>query len=421
MAIKTKNKILIGIGSLVIVVALISGYFGPTENNQNNLQSTKFLLYTPWPKLANEHQIKFIAEHYAVTEPQQHNPDVNKIKKYNPDIHVVMYQNLKASTPTRVDWGTVNQHEDWFMHSTDSLNKDDRIQFKFSSDLWLMNITNPEYVNHWINLATEKLSKNNYDGIFCDDANQILQPGYFADPLPPDYSDEVMSQAVYDMLKKIKEALPDKIVIFNGLFKINQGQYTGVRNLEVTDGGTKEGFVIKTNGDLISEEEWKSLMDLILANSNEGKSNLLLDKSMAEGGISTESRLFCFTSFLLVKDSTTIYGLIDKQYIPSNLDAGKIQYYPEYDVDLGEPLETKTSIAGYLKNGVYERNFENGKILVNPSNSTKIVSLGQTYRLVKPIEGGAVTSEGTTDGKLEYEDVNQVTINSQTGIILLKE
>jgi len=62
---------------------------------------------------------------------------------------------------------------------------------------------------------------------------------------------------------------------------------------------------------------------------------------------------------------------------------------PIMNAPIGTPTETYTTTDQYLQNGVYQRSFTNGRVLVNPTGSTITVNLGAT---LTTIDGTSVTS-----------------------------
>ncbi len=95
-----------------------------------------------------------------------------------------------------------------------------------------------------------------------------------------------------------------------------------------------------------------------------------------------------------------------------------IYYYPEYELDLGVPL------GRYRVNdeGIYERKFEKGMVLVNPSDTESYTySLDRKYNKLIPVGGGVLQEDGTCDGYLTYEPVNDVLILPPvSGVVLLE-
>ncbi len=72
-----------------------------------------------------------------------------------------------------------------------------------------------------------------------------------------------------------------------------------------------------------------------------------------------------------------------------------IYYYPEYEIDLGVPLD-RYRVNG---KGIYERQFEKGMVLVNPSDTESYTyRLDRKYNKVIPVGGGVLQEDGTCDG-----------------------
>ena len=73
----------------------------------------------------------------------------------------------------------------------------------------------------------------------------------------------------------------------------------------------------------------------------------------------------------------------DQTYL--NIDyGGGVQYYPEYQLNLGTATTPLPSnVSSYLWNGVYRRDFQNGFVLVNPGSTTYTLNLGGTYQQVQ--------------------------------------
>lgn len=80
--------------------------------------------------------------------------------------------------------------------------------------------------------------------------------------------------------------------------------------------------------------------------------------------------------------------------------------YDEQDVALGSPKGDAES-----EDSVWTRDYENGKVVVNPTNVPQIVRLGGEY---EKIHGTQDTT--TNDGSI----VSRVTLNAQDGIVLLR-
>ncbi|MFH1597559.1 MAG: putative glycoside hydrolase [Patescibacteria group bacterium] len=106
----------------------------------------------------------------------------------------------------------------------------------------------------------------------------------------------------------------------------------------------------------------------------------------------------------------------------------KLYWFDEYSVDLATGIPTTPTAEndfvgkGYLgqpsgdysilANGVYRRNFANGVVLVNPTESEQDVELGETLRRIQGVQDTNVNIGG---------EVSIVTIASEDGIVLLSQ
>lgn len=62
---------------------------------------------------------------------------------------------------------------------------------------------------------------------------------------------------------------------------------------------------------------------------------------------------------------------------------------PLYNMPIGTPTQTASTVVGYNRGGWYQRDYTNGTVLVNPSGSSVTVALGGTYR---DVNGQTMTS-----------------------------
>ena len=92
---------------------------------------------------------------------------------------------------------------------------------------------------------------------------------------------------------------------------------------------------------------------------------------------------FFLGTYLLLKGDQTYLNI---EY------GGGVQYYPEYQLNLGTATTPPPSdVSSYLWNGVYRRDFQNGFVLVNPGSTTYTLNLGGNYQQVQGHGGGTMT------------------------------
>ena len=109
-----------------------------------------------------------------------------------------------------------------------------------------------------------------------------------------------------------------------------------------------------------------------------------------------------------------------------NLAGSGVYCFPEYDLDFGAPKSAlPADVSAYLANGVYERDFAKGVVLVNPSAASVTVTLPSAMRMAQP-SGGGLTGDaqldaagGYTGGSVAFTSVTSVTLASRTAALLL--
>ena len=147
-----------------------------------------------------------------------------------------------------------------------------------------------------------------------------------------------------------------------------------------------------------------------------GRNQALLLQTTATG---SQERMFALGSYLLVKGSRT--------YLNIELDLAP-EWWPEYDIAIGAPTESAGDDIANLYdagNQVYRRDFDNGFVLVNPTNPwdgtgrTATVALGGTYYLAETSGGGEVPADGARPGSVSYSPVTSVTLPPYSAAVLL--
>ena len=87
------------------------------------------------------------------------------------------------------------------------------------------------------------------------------------------------------------------------------------------------------------------------------------------------------------------------------------------------PLQS--NVSGYLWNGVYRRDFQNGFVLVNPGSTTYTLNLGGTFQEVQGTGGGTMTDAqldangNYIGGSLSYQNVSSITLTGGSAAIFL--
>ncbi len=414
---------------LVIGVILISGCLGQRQSSTllsapksiNSEASHKNINYinigTRISKEITDAQIDFVNAHYNYVLTSLLSNEVrNKIQ--GPQL--LLYRSIQGTWTNfnQFDWNHINENENMFCHnsSTKNPNPNNRILTIWNS--WLMDGDDlvdkncSDALNHWINYyavtASKQVYEFNYDGLFIDSASHNLWPSAVYNLMPDNYSGDKWRDGRYNALKFIKSYFPDKTVIFNGLHAGNGAE----RSLVLTDGGMWETFAFQPSSSKYwGEEKWKEVIELTERNSNEKLISIVSKKKHLTDDV--QSRMFILASYLLVSNPNVSLTMVDLDYG----DGGELLYYPEYEINLGNALGAYT----IGNNSIYERRFEKGIVLVNPSNvKSHTIILEKEYNAVIPEGGGLIQKDGTCKGSITYEIVNdKIILLPKTGVILI--
>jgi hypothetical protein len=315
---------------------------------------------------------------------------------------LLLYRSIRGvwDDTLQFDWNYINLHENMFCHSDSSI-QDVTTRIKTIYRSYLMNgadlvsRSDPDALTHWINYyavtASHQVDSCDYDGLFMDSAGHKLNSDELEDPMPWDYSDTAWRNARYAALRFVKSYLPDKIVVFNGLHSDNGAD----SSLHFTDGGMWEDFAYNCdNGNYKGVGNWWNAIKCMQNNRDIARLILTVKKP----GLISDStaRIFSVASYLLISNENTVLTLSDYTY------SSYIQYYPEFEISLGDPVGDFYTTPDTL----FLREFEYGMVLVNPfSNTTKSYMLSHAFNKISSEGGGIIDEDGVYQGHLLFDSV----------------
>jgi hypothetical protein len=339
-------------------------------------------------------QIEFIASHFDIVNIQvDTNKDaLSELKQLNPGITILIY--IDAVGKAYIDPDKL--YESDYVHDSDG-NRITRKGYGFQ----VRNPGSQHWRELWADKALQLISEYGVDGIFADDVWKGLWEGNFVgDPSIPQSTKDNWYSDMKGFLSYVKEQLGHYLLIPN---TTDDREF-----VDVCDGKWEEEFVHPrwaSYGSWWSETKWKRKIDGVRTVCQKEKielvsggcSQLERDSSWTQSHQTEVEELlgFCFSSYLLGASghkSTFNFGTF------WNRD-GSRSYYAVFDEakQLGAPLDD------YYKFGsVYARDFENGKVLVNPTTSSYTVSFDQNYKT------------------LDDQVVSSMTLDSHTGSILFR-
>ncbi|HYA60975.1 MAG TPA: putative glycoside hydrolase [Candidatus Acidoferrum sp.] len=208
-------------------------------------------------------------------------------------------------------------HPEWWLQDTSGQPRTD-----YQGTEQVMDLTKPGWRNQCVNICDSALRKG-FDGLILD--NGISSPAVYGWAGP---SESQWQSSTIDLYKKVKAIAGERLVIYNGAYFIPG-------YVDAVDGWMDEGFPFYKG--------WGNSISFALDASHKGKLSLFY----AQG---TEAqRYFCYCSALL----TDGYFY----YAPTG---GK--WSDDYGINLGKALN-----QAHQTDGVWQRDYENGKVIVDPS------------------------------------------------------
>ena len=288
---------------------------------------------------ANLAKYDVVALHY--TDTAQH---VQAIKAINPNTVVLAYFNPlfggSEGTP----------HSEWYLKDASGSTHSSGYNEP------LMDLTNSGWRAMCVQISQNALQKG-FDGLVLDNgltSPNVLWPGSWSG------SDSQWQSSTIALYKSIKQAAGGKIVIYNGAYFIPG-------YVDALDGWMDEGFPFYKG--------WDNSIGFALDASSKGKLTLFY----AQG--SASDRYFCYCSALL----TDGYFF----YAPTGT-----KWFDDYGTQLGTALNKAEKQA----DGTWQRDYQYGTVVVNPSSKTAHIDL-KSGQNVQPASTPTPTPTATAPAK----------------------
>ena len=328
----------------------------------------------------DERDIPFIASRFDLIDTKLRKASqVEKIKRLRPSLKAIYYLDALAHQNGATS--------DWYV-------RDAKTGSRLVNADWgwyLMDIGRESYRTSLANSVKNNLIKNPiFDGVFLDDVwGSSAVGGFYREGtkergLVPESVSKYWRDNMKLLLIKVKLAIGKKLLIVN----------TGALNndyLALCDGQMYEAFC-HANWQSYGEyyPGWQKKLEDMVAISKAGKT-YLAQAGIKKGAMNVETlktARYCFAMFLLGANGNS-YFYFSKNY-------RGVTYFPEWDADLGRPLEDYHARIG---TPFYEREFSKGLVLINPSPEAVGVDLGARYRNPEGMIADAITL-GTHEGEV---------------------
>lgn len=324
------------------------------------------------------------AANTAIGDPQR----IQKLKAANPNIKVLLY------VFPQISWGWEDGfREDWAVHGVDGR----RVKNPGDpNNQLLMNVNNPAYRQFIIRRIVTTVNRYGFDGAFNDGIWPTVNLGQGQvgwSPTPPrDVIDNWHAWSL-QLLRELKQALGSRLLITNSTPVADDGDPKNRDDdfLAVVDGTMIEGYLHAPWDPPATDNRdwWAWQQSMVKRNSDAGKYFIGISGTNDPFTQAQARRwqLFTFGSYLLRADGKRTY--YQWQWWG---------YFPELDAPIGTPLGDARSSGG-----VWQRDFTNGKVVVNVSEISRTVDLPGPFR--------------SSDGRVR---VSRVTLGPSTAAILWK-
>jgi hypothetical protein len=436
----------------------------------------QLVYYDPGP------EVTFAATHLCGTQKQQSNQNA-LYTSINPNWYLLHYQLgteisiyeyiindtwAQDYDPTMpgfivnppVGLGGTTSHEDWFEHSNGSLDPSTTgNRLVDPNGQFLADITSPGWRQYEATSLVQNMLATGAQAAFADTFTGPLI-GFFtgqgdarydysgAIPGPADPSVWPNGQTWLDLAPEYMSYIQGQLTAVgealygpgNGFAYVpNAAQMdTGWADLDYSaaKGVFAEGF--SDYFGLITDANWTMAMDRALRiTSSSVPANadrlFIMQPYLAQSDPTSTAglleRSFVFGTYLLIKGDHTYVNMVGGEANDTRLN-----WYPEYLVNLGaaqDPNGMPQTVDGYLdpNSQLYVRQFQNGMVLLNNSNSTLQYTPAQAMQQVVVSGYGGGIRDGDIDadsnsfvsGSLSSQIVNTVTVAPYSSVILINQ
>ncbi len=423
---------------------VVPSYFPPTTSGIHVIEDQL-------PGGLSSAMIRFVATHTDGTQKELLSL-TNQLRAINPDFTVLHYQLGTGNSAYQyiinnqwsADWSYVNQQESWFAHQSYSGEPQSAADLASgrvlgnNNDWYQADIANPAWQQYTLNQVFQNMAATGSNAWFADSFTYGIGGAGYNSPVPTRYQGTNAANPAdwpggvtwTTQLGNWAKAVETAFAQYNAAHGTNYkfipnldaratswepNWYNDANGVPVVDGAFLEGF-----GQYTDTYDWTLSMNRGLNLSRNDKIVIMqpYPSSAPNTAAGRQQVDFFLGTYLLLKG--------DHTYL--NIDyGGGVQYYPEYQLNLGSPTAPPpASVSSYLWNGVYRRDFQNGFVLVNPGSTTYTLNLGGTYQQMHATGGGTmadtqIDANGNyTGGSLTFQGVTSVTLTGGSAAVFLK-
>ncbi|MBM4360642.1 MAG: hypothetical protein FJ096_21245, partial [Deltaproteobacteria bacterium] len=293
------------------------------------------------------------------------------------------------------DYATVAEHEPWFWHLPDGKRVASALDGK-----WLMNVADTDYRAYWAESVAKQVELGDFDGVVAAAGSptvvltegmkpvdaRLAGKGVVTNDLPElggfSYGERWEDWAKSVSGELAAGGLPLFMDIGSLEFDWDDTNYVGVPSGVLVD---------ISRSATASVDDWLPWMNRLLQ-VTQGRPAIV--KARLDDPTDRERRRYFLGIYLLVKGAAT--------YLDVHA-SNAMEWYPEWAVKLGAPLESATSIDQLVSpKGIFRRRFEKGWVYVNPTDGPIPASFESIVYRVAVVGGGTVFASGNEPGAMSF-------------------
>lgn len=287
-------------------------------------------------------------------------PQIARMKARKPSIMALMYYHIQGTWDWQNDWLTVSAREPWFVHAANGR----RILAGEGAGWWMNDMGQRDFIDYQNNRVLGLIQTYGFDGLVEDGPFTMLSN----DPANwPRYSETIPDAVLWqwptwavNQVAATRQALGSRFFITNTTPWVYdpRSNWLDTALLPYVDQTSMEGFAHpywSSGTDYIGEATWNWQQTQIQRNLDNGKSMWLVSgASRATATQKNQWKAFTFASYLLKANGRSIYTWYE---------LGS-EWFPELGINFGMPLGPADQV-----DGVWRRNFERGRVFVNPADT----------------------------------------------------
>ena len=278
-----------------------------------------------------------------------------------------------------VSWYQQN-HPDWLEYQCDQKT----LAFEFgTTTLAPLDFANPEVqAFQWSNWVDAPISQG-FGGIAIDTmylTNEWSRCGHF-DPAGKwmqqyngNYSDPVFRKAVLDWeaatYQHVHGFSPTATMQVNVVYQFDQPRKDNRQMMTTTDLVLDERGFTNWGGGHVTPDEWLGIVNALRYVQSKGVCNMVNGEVNGLTSKITEAqKLWIIANYLLIKNDCT-YMYMEGYTPATGQDYGRLILFPEYRIKIGRATSDM-----FKAQGVWERKYSNGFVIVNPYDRSAKVKL----------------------------------------------